>query len=55
MVLPHPTSPYMYSPLGRASGIVSSCFALRPNSEPKNDLGLGSRDSTLGWTTGGGL
>src|SRR5687768_14054568 len=57
MVFPHPTSPYMYKPLGRSSEMVFSLDLFpRPNKEPKKDvLGFGSSDSTVGWMTLGGL
>lgn len=57
MVLPQPTSPYMYNPIGRFSGILveGGLLAPRPNNEPKKDcFGWRSRDSMLGWTTWGG-
>lgn len=47
----------MYRPLGRFPGMVGpSGWLLRPKREPKNeDLGFVFKDSTLGWTTFGGV
>jgi len=56
MVLPLPTSPYMYRPFGRLSGIGGSAeevAGLEEKNEKRDFLGGGWRDSMVGWTTGG--
>lgn len=56
IVLPLPTSPYMYSPLGRLSGMfgrVKSGLG-EEKRDVKMDFRLGFRSSMEGLMTGGG-
>jgi hypothetical protein len=59
IVFPHPTSPCMYSPFGRFSGIcvlASAGLDLRPKRELRKDVfGAVSNDSSEGRTTFGGV
>jgi len=57
MVFPLPTSPNMYSPFGRFSGIARDgpFFFAPPNRPPKNDFGGGCRSSMEGGVTSGGV
>ena len=56
MVLPLPTSPYMYNPRGRFRGrtVAGLVEGLRWKRELRNDLFVGRRDSRDGRTTCGG-
>ncbi len=59
MVLPLPTSPYMYMPFGTFSGMSNVALLLDrpcPKMAPKKPfLGCSERDSMVGCTTRGGV
>lgn len=55
MVLPQPTSPYRYNPLGRLLGMlpVADFLPPDPNKDENMDFLVGLRDSMVGCSTGG--